>query len=147
MSNEKLSKINILAGEFESYADIKDYCNKQFNTIQQISQENQELKQKIEHLEELVQNTTDLKAKEVSRIDYTPEQIICQIQIEKLRSKSFERELTLEETKRLEILIKSLYLIKEKGTAKVSAEFKKLTESLSIENLAEIATSNGPASE
>jgi hypothetical protein len=139
MSDEKasLSTISVLAGEFESYNDLQSYCDHQYHTINQITKENQELKSKVEHLEALVQSTTDLKVK---RIEESPEQLICEIQITKLKSKSFERELTLEETKRLEILIRSLYLIKEKGEGELTAEFKSLTESISVENLAQIAS-------
>lgn len=124
--------------------ELQNYCDQQFSTLQELTQQNQALKEKVAHLETLVQSTTDLKIKEVTAVTITPEQLICEIQIEKLREKSFERELTLEETKRLEILIKSLYMIKEKGLGEINPEYKRLTENITIENLTQIASTLTP---
>jgi tRNA A37 threonylcarbamoyladenosine modification protein TsaB len=124
--------------------ELQNYANQQFLSLQEITKENQALKERVAHLEQLVQATTDLK---VAAIKITNEQAICEIQIEKLRTKSFERELTLEETKRLEILIKSLYTIKEKSAGEINPEYTKLTDSITIESLTQIAStpeSNGP---
>lgn len=62
---------------------------------------------------------------------------ICEMQINRLRKSAEERLLTLEETKQLEILVKTLYLSKGQPTD-ITAEYKKV-EALSTDALIEIA--------
>lgn len=50
----------------------------------------------------------------------TPEELVCIEQIEVLRNRSAQRELSLEEVKKLDLLIKNLRLIKEQSTENVA---------------------------
>lgn len=55
-----------------------------------------------------------LRKNNLSQIDITDEEIICTTQINILRQKSDERELSLEEIKKLDIIIKNYRLISGK---------------------------------
>ena len=86
-----------------------------FKSVDKYQKENEALRKEVIHLKELLTFTAPLINKEV-KIEVPLEQSACEIQLRMLHEKSKTRELTLEETKRLEILIKSLYLIKDKAT-------------------------------
>lgn len=127
-----------LAGEFADYSELQSYCDTQYTTIDLLNKENHDLKLKVKHLEELLVATNKL-TDDVVKIEVTPEQAICEIQIQKLQDKASQRELTLEETKRLEILVKSLYLIKEKTGTAISADFVALPAHTPLAQLEQIA--------
>jgi hypothetical protein len=107
-----------------------------YKTIDVLQRENRALREEVNHLKELLTYTAPLVSKDV-KIEVPKEQAACEIQLRMLHDKSQSRELTLEETKRLEILIKSLYLIKEKATG-ITIEDSRET---SIEDLTKAATS------
>lgn len=85
-----------------------------FKSVEKYQKENDALRKEVAHLKELLTFTAPLITKEI-KIEVPKEQEACEIQLQMLHKKSHDRELTLEETKRLEILIKSLYLIKDKA--------------------------------
>lgn len=78
----------------------------------------------------------NLNAVEV--IPRTEEQDICMREIQKLNEASSHRALTLEETKRLDILVKNLYLSKEKNAD--SIDMKKIPKGVTPAQLMEIAS-------
>lgn len=86
-----------------------------FHSVDKYQKENEALRKEVAHLKELLTFTAPLINKDV-KIEVPKEQAACEMQLLMLHKKSHDRELTLEETKRLEILIKSLYLIKDKAT-------------------------------
>jgi len=87
--------------------ELKEFAKIQQDFIEKLIQENKNLKEKLLQLENVF-NTP------------TPEEIICIEQIDHLKKLSKNRELTLEEVKRLDLLIKNLRLIKEQSTENVS---------------------------
>lgn len=107
-----------------------------YKTIDSLKKENKALRHEVDHLKELLTYTAPLVSKNV-RIEVPKEQAACEIQLRMLHEKAQGRELTLEETKRLEILIKSLYLIKDKATG-ITVESD---DEASIEDLTKAATS------
>lgn len=118
---------------------MKEYSDAQYRTLVVLQKENHQLKEEITHLKELLAASSPLISSPTVKIDLPPEQIICEIQINMLQDKAKDRELTLEETKRMEILIKSLYLIKERAQAEIKASFMTLPDAATIENLSKIA--------
>lgn len=70
------------------------------------------------------------RVKELTEIkNITPEELICVEQINILQNRSAQRELSLEEVKKLDYLIKNLRLIKEQSTANLaSATYRDVTE-------------------
>lgn len=118
---------------------MKEYSDAQYKALLVLQKENHQLKDEVAHLKELLAATSPLITSPTVKIDLPPEQLICEIQINMLQDKAKDRELTLEETKRLEILIKSLYLIKDKAKEDIKASFMSLPDAATIENLSKIA--------
>lgn len=86
--------------------------------IERLQKENSALRKEVDHLKELLTATAPLIGGDV-KIEVPKEQAACEIQLRILHDKAQQRELTLEETKKLEILIKSLYHIKDKSTGTI----------------------------
>lgn len=145
-----LDNIETLAGKFESFEALQDYCDQQYQTLLRLKHENSDLKAEIAHLKELVVSTSPLlpsPAQQTIKFNVSTEESICEAQIQKLQEKAYNRDLTLEETKRLEILVKSLYLIREKHTADLEADYKTLRPGETLESLAVLASAPDPSSE
>ena len=109
-----------------------EYMESQFKTMLALQSENDALKAEIIHLKQLLISKDN-------KFEPSNEEAICQIQIEKLRDKAFQRELTLEETKRLEILVKSMHAIRDKEGRTVEADYKVLPSLSNIAALSLIA--------
>jgi hypothetical protein len=135
-----------LKGIIELDGELRTYSNEQYAVILALKEENDKLKTEVLHLKTLLIAATPLVPVEPVKIEVSPEQAICEIQINKLQEKAQSREMTLEETKRLEILIKSLYLIKEKGSGAISAEYTNIPANTTLESLAQIASTPDPQS-
>lgn len=119
---------------------MKEYSDAQYRTLVVLQKENHQLKEEIDHLKQLLASSSPLITSPTVKITVPTEQLICEIQINMLQDKAKDRELTLEETKRLEILIKSLYLIKDKAQEEIKASFTALPDAATIENLSKIAS-------
>ncbi len=116
MSN--IIDINDLKKQFQEKLSIEEwqsFAKAQFDLIDQYQKELVYLKDKNKHLESLLFNKTSEFATEL-----TPEEVICIQQISRLEKLSNERQLTLEEVKRLDLLVKNLKLIREESTIVVN---------------------------
>ena len=113
-----MDNIETLAGNFKSYSELQEYCDAQFVVVKNLTTENQKLKAELEHIKTLLAGSVPLieKQPELPKIEVSAEQAICEMQIKKLQQTAMQRELTLEETKRLDLLIKNLYLSKGQST-------------------------------
>lgn len=89
--------------------ELRDQAITQYKAIEILQKENQLLKEKLSHMERL------LVQREPKAIPLTDEEIICIEQIKMIRAQS-KRELSLDEVKRLDLLIKNLRLIREQST-------------------------------
>lgn len=104
----KIISISTLAGQFDSEDDLREYCNKQFQIIKTLTDENKNLKEEIEHLKVLMNSMV-----EPAKIIITKEQALLEEQIDIIQRRSIGQELSLEDTKKLDLLIKNLKLVKE----------------------------------
>jgi hypothetical protein len=102
---EKLTK-----QEWEAYAE------QQHKLIEQSQKQILILTEKNKQLETLLMSryNSDLI------VELTPEENICIQQISRLETLSVERQLTLEEVKRLDLLVKNLKLIRDESTIVIS---------------------------
>ena len=103
-----------LTKEFKTIAEYKNFAQAQNETILELSK-------KIHNLEEEIRNQK-IEKKEVISLDtsISNEEMICLTQLRILNESSRERELTLEEAKKVDIFTKILSQInsqKEKGTS------------------------------
>lgn len=112
------------------------FAEKQTDIIESYQSKIKDLQQKCTHLENLLMNQY---AKPLSS-----EEVICLQQIEKLSEVSAARQLTLEEVKRLDLLVKNLKLIREESTIIVN---NKRSDSLKEADLVAIAKSSTADSE
>jgi hypothetical protein len=117
--------------------ELEKEATAQYRTIEVLQKENLALRAEMQHLKELLTSTAPLMTGAV-RIEVPKEQAACEVQLKMLHDKALQRELSLEETKRLEILIKSLYLVKDKNS-----ETTIPIDPMSIEDLTALA-SNDP---
>ena len=102
--------------ELKKQADAKslqEFAVSQQHLIDKLTYENKRLQEKLSHLEQVLQQLQMVEGA-VQRI--TPEELICIEQINILHNRSSQRELTLDEVKRLDLLIKNLRLIREVST-------------------------------
>lgn len=112
-----MSKDIISVEEFKAQAtkklkskELQDYANAQYQQIEHLKKENDKLVEKITHLESVLSTVVQKSTR------LAPEEVICIEQIEILKRASMVRELSLDEVKRLDLLVKNLRLIREQST-------------------------------
>lgn len=111
--------------------ELKDFATRQQVMIEDLLQRNKILEAKLKSAQitksSVLSNATQI----------TPEERICIEQLELLSAKSSERELSLDECKRLDILVKNLRLIQSSPTiVDVESDYTKQE----IENLVALVT-------
>lgn len=105
--------------------DVQKFSAAQSDLITQLIDENKLLREKLTQMETAVKHTSDLSITDQP----SPESIVCMEQIQRIREKSNTRELTLEEVKRLDLLIKNLRLTQEQSTENVGkAKYRDVSE-------------------
>lgn len=91
--------------------DLRSFAESQHKTIEALCIENQMLKDKLAQLEGFLKQNTAL----ISVVNnISDEEAICIQQITMLKNKSMNREMDLDEIKRLDLLVKNLRLAREK---------------------------------
>lgn len=139
MSNNIVS-ISTLAGVFSSEQDLKEYCDKQFEIINKIASENLKLKEEIDHLKFVLSSQTEIVNLEnnVVKLVVSKEQALIESQIQLLNNRYQGKDITLEDTKILDLLLKNLNIIKNNQPKTIKAASKKLPTS--IDDLSKIAS-------
>lgn len=99
--------------------DLKEFAETQQGLLEKVIFENKQLKEKNDQLEKVLNQLADKKN---VVMNVTAEELICIEQIEVLRSHSAKRELSLDEVKRLDILIKNLRLLREQSTQAIETK-------------------------
>lgn len=118
MGKNDVVDITTMYGKFKDVTELTQQFNLQsralntaYDRIKELEEENETLRQQIATTpkNEIVLNEP------VSSFLVPTEERLCKNEIEKLEQVAQERSLTFEETKRLDILIKNLYLAREKN--------------------------------
>lgn len=124
-----MSKIDDITKNFEDVLEWRHFCEAQFKTITSLNKKINKLEEENSELKKLLQQTTPLlnengtlshfeeKALELTEQGFSPAEIICHLEIYKLKQVSLRQELTMEETKKLDLLIRGLNTMKD-GTNK-----------------------------
>ena len=103
----------------KDFLETKQYSTGQDKLINQLLEENKILRDKLASLEHVA----------LATIGAAPEEIVCLEQIARLKERSHTRELTLDEVKRLDLLIKNLRLIKDQATENIgTGKYRDVTE-------------------
>lgn len=118
MSN-KVVDIVALRKQFAENLSIEEwqgFARKQHEIIEHLQEQIKLLSNKNSQLENLISSKFDGNL--ITHL--TDEEQICIEQISRLQKQSMERQLTLEEVKRLDLLVKNLKLIREESTIVVN---------------------------
>jgi len=125
-----MSNVIEIFGIKKTVAELKEYAEAQFHVITRLSKETEQLKAEKRHLEALLKASTPVISLNKEEDVVSNEEKICKEQITIFKNLSTERELTLEETKKVEIYTKILFQIKQPESKKASPVEKLDTKAL-----------------
>ncbi len=114
-----MSKVESLFGQFKSNEEREQFMQAQLQVITNLTKTSEEQKTKIKHLEDLLRDATrPIPSKEEQLI--SNEELISKEQISLLRVTSSERDLTLEECRKLDTYVKILLSLRDNQKKPVS---------------------------
>lgn len=116
----------------------REFAEKQHNILEQFHNEIQIYKDKNRQLENLL----SMKYENSLISQLSPEETICIQQIHRLEKQSSERQLTLEEVKQLDLLVKNLKLIREESTIVINSKSDDINEAELVAIARESTSSN-----
>lgn len=134
---EKVTDITSLFKTFKSDREKQEFCEIQFAISVALQKQIKQLEDENKHLKELLTSTTHLM--EPTKIIVTPEEALIDGQINILEQRGREHELTLEETKKLDLFLKNKNLIKQQPTT-IQGESKPIKSLLSKKELLLLAS-------
>jgi cell division septum initiation protein DivIVA len=98
--------------------------------------ENKRLQLELNELKNKIEQNAKKKETPIKLI-VTDEELIAQVQLERLKYKALEQELTIEEIKKYDLLVKNKRLVE--GNSTFNADYKKLPDNVTDEELIQIA--------
>lgn len=109
--------------KLKEYSELKLYSDAQTKTITELSKKLKVKDDEVIHLKKLLESSVPLirEKKDLTKFESNDQEYICRTEINKLRDLSMERELTLEECKKLDIYSK---ILKELANAPKTIEVK-----------------------
>lgn len=123
-------------GEFKSFKDLQRYAENQHSVLQLALEDNKKLQEEVAHLKQLLDGMSSTN--EALPIIKTPAEAACEIQIKRLEETAIQRELSLEETKKLDLFIKNMRLLQGDSTT-IPGKARKKKEQYSEAQLIDIA--------
>jgi hypothetical protein len=131
--------IDKTVAQYKDFNQLQEFVQAQQTTIIQLSKKIQKLEDERDHLKKLLESSVPLIAP-IKNENENDSEYICTMEISKLRDISTQRELTLEECRRLETYFKILTQInnrpkkEEKEVEKLSdGELLKLVENNDVD--------------
>lgn len=106
--------ISALHKQFKEERNKLAFVEAQHKTIHTLKNVIEQQKAEIEHLKELLVNSVPIEGHNVERVIVTVEEALCDDQIKLIQQRSIGVELSLEDVKKLDLLIKNKRLIDEK---------------------------------
>lgn len=121
--------------KFKSNQELIAYSNAQYLALQAAADKIKKLEEEITHLQQLLASSTPLVGENKVEIYQKPlEQAVVEAQIQILSKRALEKELTLEEVKTLDLLIKNKKLCEDgKTLEKKTKKRKEYTDAELIE--------------
>ena len=116
-----------LSKHFKSRLELQVFAEQQYKTILDLQKQLNKSQLENDHLKKMLIDIVD--DKKVSQLIVSAEQEIVEIQIKKIKEHSLDRELDLDEVKKLEILVKTQKLIKGKDSAPLDGKPKQVINS------------------
>lgn len=135
-----MSNIVELFKEFKSDREKQEFIAAQQATIEALLKSNTALKDEVEHLKALLLGSTQLlNEPKVERIILSPEEALIERQIAFIQARGVNSEVTLEDVKKLDLLLKNKHLSKEKSETFSGESRKPDRKNLSSKDLIQIA--------
>jgi len=109
--------INSMFEETKELADIRAFSEAQQKTIIQLTKKVKQLEEERDHLKKLLESTAPIiqtannTLVQTEKFLTSDQEAICRVQLTKLRDIALDRELTLEETKKVEIFSKIITVL------------------------------------
>lgn len=123
--------LDLMLNEAKDLAELRAFSEAQQKTIVKLSKKNKDLEEEVTHLKKLLESSAPVIASDNIPVIQTDkfltsdQEAICRMQLNKLKEVSYERELTLEEAKRVEIFSKILNVL-ENSPKTIKVETKNL---------------------
>lgn len=119
------SNIVEMFNDFKTEVEKQQFIEQQYKTIKSLMDKNKQLNEEVVHLKKLLLDSTSITVQqhEVSRIIVTPEEALIESQLNMIQGRAYLSELTLEDVKKLDLLLKNKRLNKEQSTT-VQSESK-----------------------
>jgi len=142
--------IDELTKNFKTHEELKIFCESQFKQILTLSRRIKDLEEKNAELSKKAKENNSLKVVENKELATTGTSLlikndaktIAEIQLKVLKEMSFERELTLEEAKKVEIFNKIANVVEDKPkTIKADAKTLNTNDLLSLIESDNVTTS------
>jgi hypothetical protein len=117
--------------EVKDMSELRVFSEAQQKTIIKLSKKNKELEEEVSHLKKLLEcqtpiiQTSEQPASLGEKFLTSDQESICRMELNKLKQTSFERELTLEEAKRVDIYSKILNVL-ENSPKTIKVETKSI---------------------
>ena len=127
---------------FKNSKELQEYCDNQYKTLEASLERVKKLEDEVVHLKDLLTSASQLIQSAEKLSSVSNELLICESQLAFLYKTSAKRELTLEETKKLDLLVKNLRLLQGKSTS-IEAEFRNMSD----ESLLQIASTSSTLGE
>lgn len=125
--------------QFKTLRELQEYANRQYMTIGVMKQKNEELQDKVKHLETL------LSSKATVLTVGSEQETICNIEINRLYQKTLRQPLEFQEVKVLETYTRILLAINGKEVeTKKEKETNKALKAMSPQELIKIALQKTP---
>ena len=126
-------QIDKMAENFKSMVELKAYSQAQYSTIVKLNAKIKDLNEEITSLKNILSKSTpllesDSKGLLVNPFDMSNEEMICLVQLNRLKEISDDRLFTKEEAQQLDIFTKSLNLIRNSPKTIRVESSKDLTE-------------------
>ncbi len=137
---DKVVSIQELSQEFKSEQDLKVYCDKQFEVINKLAAENIQLKEEIEHLKYVLASQTEIINLDgvAVKLVVSKEQALLEEQVFRIKNRFEGKDIDLETTKILDLLLKNLNIIKGVEPKPIKGTSRKLPSS--VEDLTKLAS-------
>jgi hypothetical protein len=130
--------------KFKSNQELLAYTNAQYLALQAASDKIKKLEEEVTHLQQLLAATTPLIGDNKVEIYNKPiEQAVVEAQIQLLSKRALEKELTLEEVKTLDLLIKNKKLCEDGKTLETKKRKKKEYTDAELIEMAKPENTNG----
>lgn len=110
-----MSKLTEIYGERTTLEELQKFAEAQFKTINEFSKQISQLETENKHLQDLLTKSTPIISNNTTEEDdlSSDQEKICKEQLRIYKNTSLERELTLEETRKVEIYAKILLSLKD----------------------------------